>query len=424
MKKSYKTSQASIIVLPKKTRKLKSGVFVGNTNISTLVLNKSLRAISVVAFCGAINLKEVIYPGSREEFLKIKNWIQALHWTSCEYVHCEDGIIFVPDALIQERKLISVKKNAVNLDLEPDSYDAIAPEAFFGAIVKEVKLGSSVKLIPDDCFTMAEISKIIINKECQFIQTRAFDCSDVQEIIFENDSKPFLERGAISHCHQLQKIVIPGLFDILCIEDCPNLKEIKFTSKPSRNLISFAEKLPLLKKLYLPLSELEFNRLTDGLKMLKCIPDDCKIIFEDGSEIENAKFANSDGILMSVNQYLKDFTATSASRIQAIDKMAFNHQEVIETVELSKTRVGTIPYAAFAGCISLKTLVLPQSITVLEREIFWDTPQLAELTFLGSVVEWNKIEKAPSWADGSSLETIHCSDGDINLETNSSSEEN
>lgn len=409
--------------MPVETAILDKGNSDGETDNSTLVLDNTIEKLSSLVFCGTENIKEVRYIGKREEFKTIRNWVPALHWTSCEYVKCSDGNVFVPDVLIENRKLISVKKNAATIELSPNSYDSIAPDAFFGASLREVDISNNVRCIPDGCFGMSDIEKVFISEGCKLFQSGAFDSSEVKEIVFADESKPFFERGAITNCNQLRKLTIPGQFDKFCIENCELLEEIVVTVRPDKNITSFARNCPAVKKISLPISKTDFYKLTSGLGMLTCIPHTAKIVFEDGTEIENAHFGISENKLIAVNKYLKDFTATSASSpIKAIDGMAFNHHEALKTADLSETQVETIPYAAWAGCISLKHVALPNSIKVLEPEIFWDTPRLTELTFSGTVEEWNRIEKDSSWASGSNIKITHCSDGDIEI-TSSEEEE-
>ena len=92
---------------------------------------------------------------------------------------------------------------------------------------------------------------------------------------------------------------------------------------------------------------------------------------------------------------------------------------------------------AFSGCTSLQNVIipdgvetvgdyafrntrltsvsLPAGITSLGYRAFGDCPTLSEITYRGTQDQWNAIEKNAGCFGGSSVATVHCSDGDIAL---------
>ena len=72
----------------------------------------------------------------------------------------------------------------------------------------------------------------------------------------------------------------------------------------------------------------------------------------------------------------------------------------------------------FSGCTSLTSVTLPSSLTDMSNNVFSGCTSLTEITYTGTQEQWNAIEKSGStwsWNTGSSITTVHCSDGDITL---------
>ena len=70
---------------------------------------------------------------------------------------------------------------------------------------------------------------------------------------------------------------------------------------------------------------------------------------------------------------------------------------------------------AFSSCDNLSNVILPQSLTEIQKEAFSLCKSLTEITYAGSKKQWGKVNKNSSWRDRSSLKVIHCWDGDVVL---------
>ena len=70
---------------------------------------------------------------------------------------------------------------------------------------------------------------------------------------------------------------------------------------------------------------------------------------------------------------------------------------------------------AFAYCTSLTSVTLPNSLTGIDNHAFYNTP-LTALTYLGTQSQWNNnVTLYSYWNAGTSITTIHCTDGDITI---------
>ena len=409
-----------VVVLKEDIRCLEEGQFSGNEKITTLILNENLEKMEELCFCGACNLVQVIYPGSRYDFVKIKGWNLALLWTACQTVQCADGNVFVEKALIQGRKLISVSKVFCDVEIDINSYDSIAPAAFWCSKIREIRISPTVSYIPERCFAMSMLEKIYIPSSVKLICKAAFESSCLSEIFYEKNAKPFFEREAVHDCPELKEIIIPGQFDLGCVSDCKNLEKISFLSIPEK-FPSFIYNCSSLRRIdFLRLSEAGFFKLSNIQNALSCIPDQAVFYFKDGSSVKNSDYFVSAGKLNFVNKYLKEFKVDSVKAgISEIDGMAFNHNEYIEKIVIPST-VTKIPYGAFAGCIKLNYLLLPCGIKSLGSEIFYNNTALFEINFSGTVEAWEKILKEPDWANDSCIAHVHCIDGEVSVNAESS----
>ena len=70
--------------------------------------------------------------------------------------------------------------------------------------------------------------------------------------------------------------------------------------------------------------------------------------------------------------------------------------------------IGICKYAFLnSTCLAV---VLPKSVTEIAAEAFYNCPDLAEIVYLGTVEEWNAVQKAADWKVGPSIK-ITCKDG-------------
>lgn len=113
---------------------------------------------------------------------------------------------------------------------------------------------------------------------------------------------------------------------------------------------------------------------------------------------------NSNNVTFAYNGETKTLTISgngkmSAQDVQRMDQFdlaefgpfyeVYSWYTEVETVVI-KEGVQDIPSSAFYGFSSLKSVTIPQSVTVI-GEPFWDCPCLADVYYTGTVTRWNKI---------------------------------
>lgn len=68
---------------------------------------------------------------------------------------------------------------------------------------------------------------------------------------------------------------------------------------------------------------------------------------------------------------------------------------------------------AFDSCTALTTVTISEKVTFIDDSAFADCSALCDIYFLGTVEQWNAIEKYYNWDSGTGNYTVHCTDGDI-----------
>ena len=69
----------------------------------------------------------------------------------------------------------------------------------------------------------------------------------------------------------------------------------------------------------------------------------------------------------------------------------------------------------FVKCSALTSVVIPDSVTYIGTQVFSSCVDLTELTYQGTIAQWQSIQKHLEWDRFSAISIIHCTDGVIIL---------
>ena len=65
----------------------------------------------------------------------------------------------------------------------------------------------------------------------------------------------------------------------------------------------------------------------------------------------------------------------------------------------------------FNDCPSLKTVVIPTSVTKIGRKAFHECSSLTAIMYLGTKEQWNAIKKRGAWDKKTGNYRVYCIDG-------------
>lgn len=99
-------------------------------------------------------------------------------------------------------------------------------------------------------------------------------------------------------------------------------------------------------------------------------------------------------------------------RVKYLGALAFYGCTDLQSVVLGKG-IKTIAQSVFSGCTSLESVTIPKDADSIGQNAFSDCPKLTDITYKGTMAEWENIYKAYNWNENTGAYTIHCTDGDI-----------
>lgn len=257
--------------------------------------------------------------------------------------------------------------------LLPDTLEYLGDDVFIGCVnlvghyYNNLQYVGSVSnpcmaLIPSE--SSKELSNISIDERCKFITSMAFKTHlNIQEIVIP-ESVISISSRAFYMCSNLTKITLP--------ENLKFIGESVFRS--CHNLIV---------NTYEGCSYLG-SQSNPYLLLLGCSLDNETIIIH-----EKCRLINSSAFEKNYSLKTVDFT---------------NNKELVF--------IGSL---AFHLCYNMESIILPESIIMLGKNVFTSCKKLASIKFLGTKNQWTKIRKY-SFANSLILaNVVECSDGTIKL---------
>ena len=98
--------------------------------------------------------------------------------------------------------------------------------------------------------------------------------------------------------------------------------------------------------------------------------------------------------------------------IKYINTLAFYNCHALTGVVLPQ-HLEFIADSAFSKCKNLQSIQFSAFVTSIDEHAFEYCSALVEIRFLGTVAQWNAIEKGTDWDNQTGEYTVHCSDGDV-----------
>ena len=140
-------------------------------------------------------------------------------------------------------------------------------------------------------------------------------------------------------------------------------------------------------------------------------------VFSWGVVVEKICCINDNTELLTIGQ--KVIIGQKQSKSEEEKTMLCNDSTTLTRVSkaiqgeiIVPSNITNIDDFAFAGCI-LTDVAIPNSIKTIGIQAFTGCINLTNITYQGTIAEWNAINKGECWDSFTGNYTIHCTDGDI-----------
>ena len=255
---------------------------------------------------------------------------------------------------------------------------------------------------------------ITFDGDVTMIGISAFSSSKKLVSITIPDSVSIIEGNSFYWCDNLTAVVLPnGVTKIgnAAFELCKNLKQINMPSSLT----------------YIGTDAFGGTALSNVV-----LPDSLTYIGSRAFQnCANLSYINIPNNVIHVKSYAFNGTAlynnAKENNIFYIDNCLIKAGMLDEgSVEEFSFKEGTTVIAvyAFKACYNLSSIVIPQSIVSIEEHAFHYCQSLSNITYEGTIDQWNNIVKGSRWygeyideyEDGTiPAKVVHCTDGDINI---------
>lgn len=134
---------------------------------------------------------------------------------------------------------------------------------------------------------------------------------------------------------------------------------------------------------------------------------------------ENVKNVEIPTNIISIGGYAfygcKSLTnVTIGNSVTSISYSAFYDCSSLTSITIPNS-VTSISDWTFRDCSGLKNVIIGNGVTSIGKRAFRGCNKLIDITYRGTINQWDTIRKNEQWKTDSYIKTIHCTDGDIKL---------
>ncbi len=265
----------------------------------------------------------------------------------------------------------------------------------------------------DAFYDCKSLKSITLPDGLQSIGEGAFFCCESLESIQLPERLQSIEDGTFFRCTSLKSIQLPD--GVRSIGDgafcgCLSLKSIQLSAE----LKSIGEDAfygcKSLKSIQLP------NSLTSiGKKAFYACYGLISIIVDSNNPVYDSR-DNCNAIIETATDTLIVGCQNTAipAEVTSIGDCAFSNCLSLKSIKLPEG-LQSIGEGAFGFCTSLESIQLSEGVTSIGEGAFLCCESLKTITYSGTMEQWRKISKGEQWNEEVPAKVVHCSDGDISL---------
>ena len=375
----------SEITLPEKLTAIQRETFSGCTNLERVTIGSGVKSIGAYAFKNCGNLTAIVIPNAVES---IGDGIFT-NCTNLSSVKLGSGLLTIGIAAFEGCS--SLTDIVIPASVTEIGYSAFKNLKNLQNVVFES--GSALTTLGknytnDGVFqNCTSIKSIVLPNKLTAIQRDTFNgCSALEKVTIGSSVKS-VGAYAFNNCVNLKSIVVPNSVESLgdcAFKNCSNLASVKLSNTLLTMGYSIFEGCSNLTGIVIPAT------VTDiGYSAFKNLKNLTSVTFEANSNLVNlGKNYTSDGVFQGCTG-LKSIVIPD--KVTTVNRDTFNGCTNLEKVTVGNHVVAINTYA-FNGCIMLKEIVLPKALNTIESNAFKGCTALNTVKFTGTQARWNTLK--------------------------------
>ena len=384
---------------------ISNSTFRGCTELTGISISNSVTSIDEGAFSDCSKLTYINISDSNDDYSSVDGILYNKNKTRIIHVPTAiQGTIIIPDNVTEIGNLFSGRTGLSNITIG-NGVTTINERAFVGCTgLKSVKIGNSVTSIGDEAFrSLSRLTSIIIPDNIKHIGNYAFyDCSDLINLSF-GKGVTNIGNYAFSNCHRLTSVTLPDSVIILgnfVFSNCVGLTSLSV----GKNVTTFG------KNAFYNCKELISVTIPNGVV---CIGDSA---FYDCKKLANITIPDSVTNIGSAAFNNTEWYINQPDGLVYAGKVAYNYKGTMPSNTTIVLKEGTLGIAdsVFLNCSSLTSVKVSKGLTSIGNHAFYCCTRLTNISFDGTIAQWQLITKGKDWKYEVSKEcTVVCTDGTI-----------
>ena len=422
-------SELTSIVIPEGVTSIGNGAFLNCRNLIGIIIPESVTSIGVQAFLNCDSLTSVTI-GDGVISIGEQAFVDCESLTS---VTIGDSVTSIGEqAFVDCPKLVEVVNKSTHITIEKGSgkngcvgYYALvvynSGDAFTGTKISSdngyvIYSGETEKVLID--YTGTETDLILPSDITKINRYAFYACEDLTSVVIP-DSVISIGEAAFRSCHNFKCLTIGD--SVISIGDeafASCFKLVEVVNKSAQIIIEKGSR----ENGYVGYYALGVYNSGDAFTGTKISSDNGYVIYSGETE-----------------KVLIDYTGTETdlilpSDITKINRYAFYACEDLTSVVIPDSVI-SIGDAAFAACNNLTSVIIGDNVTFIGSSAFWchnltsltignnvtyitgnafdSCYSLTNITFNGTIEEWNAIERNYNWSFNIPVKKVFCSDGEI-----------
>ena len=386
----FAKSGLETISLPDRLLTIKEYAFEGCSNLTKVNIKETSNLISLgdYAFKMCDKLESFYIPKQLNSFQP--NVFEGCSSLSSIDVSSENQAFSTQDGIVynanKSKMLIVPKQISGNITL-PDNLEEIATGCFaYCDKITSVVFPEKVTSIPSNCFESCEkLLTVSFLGDIEEVGERAFD--NCRSLLGINLGNSLINIGdyAFANCTSLESISLPESLEYLgagAFKNCLSLTSLDIDEECQ--IEAFNEEVfagcSSLKEIFIPkfIKAIHSTSFDDMHSLEQFVSQSENKVYET---IEGVLFTNKGQTLLRYPEGKKDIVYRIPDRVKSLKMDSFKNNTYIEEIGfMYDPHLVSYPNYTFSGCLNLKKVAIPKSMTTVMLLAFDNCPKLANIT--------------------------------------------